>query len=162
MNKKMTIIIILVLVVVIIFQQMNIIDARKKAGKFIYSNIHSLHSDVQFSRNKILNTKDRISTGAMDRINDNFTYQNVKILTIYTHVIYILDDINRLERTTNDEEYLKLKESLLIKLEDLLEALDTIEEDCKDEPINYYYLKYEDNNSTMEKVKQILNYNKRK
>lgn len=159
MSKKLTITIILVLVVVIIFQQMNIIDARKKAGVLIYSNIDSLHTDVRFSRNEVFKTKNRISEGAMDIINDMFTYQNVKIMPIHIQVTYILRDINELDRTTSDEEYLKVKKSLLIKLEDLLKALDTIREEYNDDPINYYYLKYDHNNSTMKKVERILKHN---
>jgi hypothetical protein len=138
----------------LIFQQVHILQLKKQLGLQVQRRIDQLYRAVHFAKSSISN-KTKLEINDLHKLKWIFNEQDIKIECIYSSVLSIEEDLDELYEQLKNNKLIVSKEHLLIKLSKLEKALNIVKEDCKDIPINYYYLKYKNNNKTIKKIEEI-------
>ncbi|SHK30897.1 hypothetical protein [Paramaledivibacter caminithermalis] len=154
MKHKLLVILITLLIMCLIFQQVHILQLKKQLGLQVQRRIDQLYRAVHFAKSSISN-KTKLEINDLHKLKWIFNEQDIKIECIYSSVLSIEEDLDELYEQLKNNKLIVSKEHLLIKLSKLEKALNIVKEDCKDIPINYYYLKYKNNNKTIKKIEEI-------
>lgn len=155
MKYKVLFTLTLLLIICIVFQQIHMFHLKEQLGTQVIRRIDSLNKAVQLTQESMIK-KENLEIKDLSKLEWMFMEQKIKIESINQSVIFIRNELDGFSNQLENNEQIGAKDDLLIELSKLKKALNIIKEECEDIPINYYYLRYKQNNETMKKAEKIL------